>query len=404
MAKTKKNEYNVSSTFSDAHIADICSQKRNGKTWEQIQKNLNKKYKVEKGREAYRNVFRSYGHLFEIEDQDLFIQKLQEISRTRRASSKNAKENKKIIEALNDKEDILEQIAEIVKSLPKRKVKLPVRKARKGKKPMTKEVMLSDIHFGKLTKDFNLEVCRRRLQELTKTMIEDIQRDQKNYDVERIIVALLGDIIESSTMHGMESMYGAEFGNARQVAEAINSLFLDVLQPLAELGIKIDVPAVTGNHDRTEHKRTMNDPGLNNLTWTIYKSLELLCNQAGYRHIKFYIPEGSYQILDIYGNKCLYEHGDAPIFKGVGRQAFENAMAKRARQENTLIDFIRTGHLHEYCMYGRGRAIQNASVCGQDSFSNILGFCSEAGQTINSYVPTKRRPTSFYRSFPVDLS
>lgn len=404
MAKSKKkNEFNVSSTFSDAHIADICALKRDGVIWEKIQSRLNKKYKVEKGREAYRNVHRSYSHLFEIEDEELFIKKLKEIARTKRTSSTNAKENKKIINVLNTKDDILEEIEHVISKMPKAKVTLPKRRAKKGLKPMTKEMMLSDIHFGKLTETYNLEVCRRRLQEMTQTLIDDIKRDSKSYNVERIIVALLGDIIESSTMHFSESLIGCEFGNARQMAEAINSLFMDVLKPLGMLGIKIDVPAVTGNHDRVDPKRTMNDPGLNNLTYTIYTTLELLCKQAGFKNISFEIPKGPSVILDIYGSKVLYEHGDAPVFSGNGRQKFENAMAKRGQQSGVILNFVRSGHLHEYACYGRGRAIQNASVCGQDSFANMLGFQSEAGQTINSYVPTKKRPTSFFKSFPVDL-
>lgn len=398
----KKDEYNVSSTFSDAHIADIIAQKKNGKTWEQIQKNLNKKYKVEKGRDAYRNVVKCYGHLFEIEDQDLYIQKLQEISRTRRASSKNAKENRKIVDSLNDREDILEAITEVVKDLGKQKITLPKRKVKKGLKGMTKELLLSDIHFGKETKTFNLAICRRRLQELTQTLLDDIARDSKSYNVERLIVAMLGDIIESE-MHGIESFRGLEFGTARQMAEAINSLFLDVMKPLAKLGIKIDVPAVCGNHDRIDPKRTMTDPGLNNVSWTIYKTLELLCAQAGFKNVTFHIPVGPYVVLDIYGTKVLFEHGDSPTFKGTGRTKFETAISKRSSQLGVLIDCVRSGHLHEFCVFGRGRSIQNASVVGQDSFSDVLGYASEAGQAISSYVITKRRPTSFFKTFLVDL-
>jgi len=42
-------------------------------------------------------------------------------------------------------------------------------------------------------------------------------------------------------------------------------------------------------------------------------------------------------------------------------------------------------------------------VCGQDSYAEIKGFNTSAGQTINYYVDTKARPSSFYYSFPVYL-
>ena len=78
-------------------------------------------------------------------------------------------------------------------------------------------------------------------------------------------------------------------------------------------------------------------------------------------------------------------------------------MEKRGRQVNKQLHMSRFGHWHEYVCYDRGRIIINESVCGQDSYARMKGFVSTAGQTINYYVDTKARPTSFYYSFPVFL-
>lgn len=292
-------------------------------------------------------------------------------------------------------------IVQAVGQLKIQKIKLPTIRSTKGDK-MTMELMLSDIHYGKKTETFNLKVCRERMQHLTKTFLEELARKKtEGYNVHRIIIALLGDAIESFTFHGLESAIGCEFGNAQQVQAAIQSLYHDIIVPIAKTGITIDIPSVTGNHDRTETLRTMHNPGENNLTWIIYNTLEELCKASGLKNVKFHIAAGSYIILNIYGNNCLYEHGDN--CGAYTKKAFENLMEKRARQHNTTLHFGRFGHYHEYAVFDRGRIIVNESVCGQDSFAEVKGFKTSAGQTINYYVETKTRPNCFYYSFPVFL-
>jgi predicted phosphodiesterase len=299
-------------------------------------------------------------------------------------------------------ENLGKMIRESLKDLKLEKVKLPVLPVRKGQK-MTMELMLSDIHYGKKTKTFNLEVCRTRMKNLSTVFLQELQRKTKEgYNVERIILALLGDVIESYTMHGLESAVGCEFGNAQQCQAAITSLFNDVILPIARTGVKIDVPCVTGNHDRTEHSRTMNDPGLNNMTWIIYTSLQELCKTAGLTNVSFEIAKGSYIIGKVYENNILWEHGDN--CKSPAKRSFEGLMEQRGRQNNVTVHFGRFGHWHEYAVFDRGRIIVNESVCGMDSYAEVKGFDSKAGQTINFYVETKNRPNCFYHSFAVDLS
>ncbi len=146
----------------------------------------------------------------------------------------------------------------------------------------------------------------------------------------------------------------------------------------------------------------MNDPGVNNLTWIIYNALAEYCKLAGLKNVTFDITKGSYIIIDIYGNNSLLEHGDN--LKSNAKGSFEKLMEQRGRQHNKTIHFGRFGHWHEYVCYDRGRIIVNESVCGQDSYAEVKGYDSKAGQTINYYVKTKNRPNCFYTSFPVDLS
>lgn len=333
---------------------------------------------------------------FPIVSKDLVtIREQQEVGKYVRALEKKVGETQLL------DQNMRKAIDEAVKGLRLERIKTIKPRSSKGRK-MTMELMLSDIHYGKLTKTFNLEICRERMRTLTSVFLGELERKQtEGYNVEHLIVALIGDIIESYTMHGLESAASCEFGNAKQVQSAITSLFHDVLVPIAQSGIKVTVPSVTGNHDRSDMSRTMQLPGENNLTWIIYNSLEELCKSANLKNVTFIIPTNSYVILDIYGNNCLYEHGDNAAANT--KQGYEALMDRRAKQNNLTLHFGRFGHYHEYAMFDRGRIIVNESVCGQDSYAEVKGYKTSAGQTINYYIQTDTRPSCFYQSFPVYL-
>jgi hypothetical protein len=78
-------------------------------------------------------------------------------------------------------------------------------------------------------------------------------------------------------------------------------------------------------------------------------------------------------------------------------------MNKRQNQLNQIITFYRVGHWHERVEYGQGKIQVNASVIGQDDFSEGKGFDSEALQVLNSYIETNKRKTCFFKSFPIYL-
>lgn len=327
---------------------------------------------------------------------------LAEIKRQKDIQSYVNKLEKEVGNKILTEKSVLKIVDTAIRSLKPVRVSIKKPKPVKGKKKLTMELMLSDIHYGKRTDTFNLKVCRHRLRELTSVFMDEKDRKEKSgFTVDRIIIALIGDILESYEMHGLESALGCEFGTPKQISSAIESLFYDVILPIAETGVKIDVPCIAGNHDRTQTNRTFQNPGENYMSWVIYNALSGYAKIAGLKNVSFYIPKDSYHMLEIYGSNVLYEHGDN--LKNIQKGTIENLIRDRGRQLGVQIDMIRIGHWHEYHCMDRGRAIVNESVCGQDSYAKVKGYASTPGQTINFYVDTKNRPTSFYYSFPVFL-
>jgi len=201
-------------------------------------------------------------------------------------------------------------------------------------------------------------------------------------------------------MHGEESLLGCEVTNSEQVVEAINAFFTHLMVPLYAIGIPIHAICITGNHDRVSKHKTFQKRGRENMSFIIYRMLETMSTLTGMKNITFDIPDGIYTTYDIYGDTALYEHGDEA---GKTKSKMEERISKRQKQMKSLIAFFRLGHWHEYAMYERGRIVTNGSVCGSDDYSDAHGFDTTACQALNFYCPTTRRPSSFYKSFPIYL-
>lgn len=368
-------------------------------SWEEITDKFRKKFKKETGIDGVKKIYYRYG---DIQRQgDFHIKSLRDLHRRKKASSYVAKESKSILDYLEAREDIIDSIKEAIKNTSLKKISVAKPQVTKGKERMTFELLFSDVHYGKKTDKVDLAEIRRRVQKMTRVVLDEVVREGKNFNVHRIVVSMIGDIIENADFHGKESTKASEFGTSRQVQEAIQSIYEDVIVPLASTGLQIDVLAVTGNHDRNGEDKTYQNPGEENLTYIIYKTLQFMSDKAGFKNVKFDISLGLYAYTEIYGNTLLIEHGDE--VKNLNRDTMNNALSKRQNQINKIIDFYRIGHWHEVTQYGQGRIMVNGSVPGQDSYADAKGFNSEAIQVLNYYVETKNRPTCFFRSFPIYL-
>lgn len=389
--------------YSESMLADLKAYRLKGHSWKTTAKYFNNKYNTDKSPNALRKAVESIGEFHEITDTDADIATLRDIARTKRRASRTQRENIKILEYIENEKNVLEAITDLISEIKKRpklqKIALP--KKSKKKKNMTLELLLGDLHIGKKTDSYNLSVATERLKEVTRCVISEVKLASREFNVERIVVALLGDNIESATMHGIESTKACEFDNSRQVFECIKLLLELVLEPLASLGIQIDFICVPGNHDRTEKARTYVDRGENSLSYIVYKSLELFSKQLKYKNVSFDIPKNLYGTTKIYNDIVVYDHGDET--KGTTKNSLAARLNSIQEQLSDFIHFYRCGHWHEFCMYDRGKFIVNESLMGPDSYSEHKGYDSKAGQTLNFYIETDERPTSFYRTFPIYL-
>lgn len=369
-----------------------------GKKWQTITDAYNDEFEEKKTTNAIRKVFQRY-EMIDLDD-DSLVTNLEKARKAAIENQKLRKTQKALLDHNIDLQDVLDQMKTIVESGTFKKYKIPKVKKSKKKKNMIIEPLISDIHFGLKTETYNVDVARKSLQTVAKVAKEELNRYEKIYNISKFNILLNGDLIQSSTMH-KDSHASCVLTNAEQLAVAVESIFLDLILPLATTGHKIDIIGMCGNHDRESYDRFTVDPGRYYYTYTIYKTLELVCKQSKLKNVNITIPNDPFLVYDIFGSYFLVEHGDLLSGKG-SMETLEKQIHKRSVQVGKLIKGIRIGHFHNDLIGSLGRYIINGSSTSNDHYSKGLGYKSRPCQLINYYVETKRS-NPYYHTLVVNL-
>jgi len=328
----------------------------------------------------------------------------------KRRAQNRSREDKRNLTSLLDSnlqhECIMQAIEQAASRIANTKPVKLVSNSSAGGTHMTAELLLSDLQIGKQMPNYNTDIAKRRLETYTEAAIFKIKQHQKSgYVFDKIILSIIGDVIESDEKH-KSSTRGCDTSTAEQLANAQEALFLLVIEPLARLGIPMDIICVTGNHDWNETGLNMYKPGLIHLSWPMYNALKLFTQFRGYDHVDFFIPQGCFHIHNIYGHNVLYEHG-------VGVSTSESSMAnrrqQRCQQTRKMITYFRMGDKHNISRFSEDTLVVNGAFFGSDTegteYSGIAGYNSDAGQIMFFHVPRKDdRRLTIYDSFVIQLA
>lgn len=271
-------------------------------------------------------------------------------------------------------------------------------------RPMTVEVLFSDLQIGKLQPGYNTKVAIARLEEFGQSILYQIEaKEALGYRIECIKLALLGDIIESDKKH-KNSMRATDSSTAEQIADAMTYIFRYIIAPLARLGIQLDIIAVPGNHDWDDHGMGQYRPGRDMLSWPLYNGLDMLAQASGYTNVTFDIVEGTYGIAEIYGQNILYEHG---VGVSVTEASMKAHKIKRSEQEGKHLTYFRMGDKHNVSTFDTGRYVVNGAFFGSgkggQEYSSIAGYSSVAAQWIGFHVERTDRRLTLYDTFTAQL-
>lgn len=309
-----------------------------------------------------------------------------------------------LIEYIENNETVVDAVTSAVAGINKRLPYYEPVKQDAGGKPITVEILLSDLQIGKLAHNYTTPIALARLFEFGRAAIFQIQQKiAAGYRVDRIVLALLGDIIESDKKH-KNSARATDTGTAEQMANAITGLFTLIIEPLARLGIRLDVICVTGNHDHDDHGLMMYKPGLEQLSFPIYTTLELVTRRSGYANVHFDIPHGSFATTHFYGQHALYEHG---VGVSVTEASMKAHKVKRGEQVQRHMTYFRMGDKHNVSTFNAGQYVVNGAFFGDDEtgseYSSIAGFSGKPAQWLGFHVPRLDTRFTLYDSFVVQL-
>jgi hypothetical protein len=336
------------------------------------------------------------------------LDRAKEVVRSRNATVENNKlraDVRALVEQVGTKQGYLDGVEQICHNLNERPpVDFKGFIGGQSGTPMTVELLLSDLQIGKLSPGYNTLVARKRLFEFGRAALFQIeQKCSVGYRIERIVLALLGDIIESDKKH-KNSARATDTGTAEQIADAMEGLFEFVIEPLARLGIPMEIVGITGNHDWDDHGLNMFQPGKQQLSWPLYRGLEMITRRAGYSHVAWAIPEGSYAIVDFYGQYTLYEHG---VGVSVSEAAMKAHKVKRAEQEKKHLTYFRMGDKHTVTMFNSGQMVVNGAffgaAAGGTEYSGIAGYSSVPAQWMGFHVARSDNRLSLYDNFVIQL-
>lgn len=313
------------------------------------------------------------------------------------------REARRTQDGINGRDDFLVDLKNAVRSIPA--VNPPAIREQTGTgKSLIIELLFSDLQIGKLMNDYDSKVAKLRVQEYVEVAINNIYRYQRNgFVIDKIIFAVLGDIIESDKKHGLQSARACDIGTADQIKLSQEILFHEVIRRLAAIA-PIECVMVTGNHDWDGHGLFMFQPGREQLSWPLYHAVKEMSELAGL-DAKFFIPEGAFHVHQIYGNKVLYEHG---VGVAAGYTQMKNHVAKRTDQLKEYITLFRMGDKHNISRFNNDRYVVNGAFFGDsrsgEEYSGIAGYDGEPAQLMFAHVKRKDNfRTSIFDSMAIQL-
>ncbi len=263
----------------------------------------------------------------------------------------------------------------------------------------TLEILFSDMQIGKLCADYDTEVAKQRMTKFANGIQDILENTQ--YNIERIIIASLGDIVEDHLKHGVGSASACDTSLAEQMADAISLIWKELLTPLFRLGIKTDVMCIAGNHGSSQHKgMDVYKAGKFAYDYPIYRALEMLTQTAEFDNVNFIIPEGVFGYLNIYGNYVIYEHG---YFNQASEKGMNDQMKKRGQQIKKHVEYYRQGDKHNVQMYDCGKIVLNGAFFGNDvnatEYSGVLGFSAIPAQVVMIHTPEEKLGRNTVKEF-----
>jgi calcineurin-like phosphoesterase family protein len=238
-------------------------------------------------------------------------------------------------------------------------------------------IQISDLHFGKHTPFYDLQVGKDRLLD----MAPEVFRRVRGVEIDEILILLIGDLVEGEDIFSNQAtkLICSVIQQTEACTEGIwhMALTLEQLYP----GVPIRVEHVPGNHGRMSH--TASDA--TNWDNVICNNLYVLSGitDTVITVVKNYDKFKKFKVKDKVG--LIYHEG----VKHTGTPATQRKIAGWVHGKH--VDFICHGHYHEWGIGGwmDVPVIKNGCLCGPDDLAEKMGNEGTARQGYFLVTPGK---------------
>lgn len=387
-----KDNKTISLAYTDSQLADIVAFYKSGITdFGDIADKINKKYKLSKSGESIRHAYRRYGHLFDMTDAEIQIRHLKDVARVKRSNSKTAKENRIILDNMNELEDAAEIFNRMLRNVKfKMHPPLPLPKKALSKSKRAIIAHISDTHFGTNISEgemaglnaFNGKIAARRLAYFMKQVCEY----KLQYRNETELVILFNGDIQGGIIHNQEHVVDRM---TTQFAMTV-SLFGQAISYAARNFKKVTVYCNGGNHERFQHKADKGRATTDK--WDSFATMSYVALRekfSEYENVDFHIPEAPFCMFQVLGHRMFSTHGDTVFNVGnVGKKIDMGSILNQTDKINNSeladegnFEAFFVGHVHTptvQLLENGAYAVINGTLSGLDGFANSIGIFGNA--------------------------
>lgn len=227
-------------------------------------------------------------------------------------------------------------------------------------------LMLSDLHFGKKTSKFNLDIARRRFTSIIDGAIKIAQLHRRAYPINKLVILWCGDLVDGS------GIYKTHAHNVD--ANIVNQIFSTapfVVEQIARLSTvfdNVECYAVSGNHGRLSSFAHDYD----NFDTIYCKTLEIATSNL--KNVSWQIPLNKwYQVISVNNTKILIFHGhQIKMHLNLPWYSLTTRISRWATSKNVKsFDVSCSGHFHtSSCLrWGDKTIFTNGTIVAQDEFA-----------------------------------
>ena len=264
----------------------------------------------------------------------------------------------------------------------------------------TAVLLLSDWQLGELVHEvetggmnsYSWAQAEKRCGRLVDAVIGSLENQMRVYKIDRLIIAVLGDIVEGHDIFSGQS-WSLDKDAALQAvdgADLMAAALTAIVEPFLPVGLQVDIYCVPGNHGKPGGRRAGTTPVTFNFDLLLY---EILKRQLSSWPVHEFAVEPAGRLLFSAADQiCLMTHGnEVRGWGGFPYYGLDKVHARMTMELETLFTHWLLGHWHSAAVLpaGRGMRVVNGTMVGANQLTQSAVLTTSAPSQTLLYMSTE---------------